>query len=59
MNTRLVARSIARPVRELLQPWAFNARVLATFAHVCDLATAAGNNDSQLSVMRYAVICHT
>jgi hypothetical protein len=42
MSTHLVARSVARPVQALLQPWALNARVLATFAHVCDLVTAAG-----------------
>lgn len=43
LNTQLTARSIARPARELLQPWVFNARVLATFARVCDLATASGD----------------
>ena len=42
MSIHLVARSIARPVQPLLQPWALNARVLATFAHVCDLVTAGG-----------------
>lgn len=43
IGARLIARSIARPARELLQPWTFSARVLATFARVCDLATAAGD----------------
>lgn len=43
MTIHLFARSIARPLQELLQPWAFNARVLATFARVCNLATAAGD----------------
>jgi hypothetical protein len=43
MVIHLSARSVARPIRELLQPWTFNARVLATFAHVCNLATVAGD----------------
>src|SRR5512137_2453249 len=43
MSTHLIARSIARPIQELLQPWTFNARVLATFDRVCNLATAAGD----------------
>jgi hypothetical protein len=42
MNIHLTARSIARPIQKQLQPWTFNARVLATFARVCNLATAAG-----------------
>jgi hypothetical protein len=42
MSTQLVARSIARPVYVLLQPWAFSARVAASFTHVCDLITTAG-----------------
>lgn len=42
MDARFVARSIARPVRGLLQPWAFNARVLAVFPQVCDLIGVDG-----------------
>lgn len=42
MSTLLPARSISRPIRVLLQPWSFSARVAASFAHVCDLVTSAG-----------------
>ncbi len=42
MDTHFAARSIARSIHGLLQPWAFNARVLAVFPQVCDLISAGG-----------------
>jgi len=43
MAVHLSARSVARPIQDILQPWTFKARVLANFARVCNLATAAGD----------------